>query len=71
MRREVALDQRMPELPLRSGELKSVALERGLTGAAPAEALPFGDETRDSRRELVRARTGAAAPEPRRPQGPK
>jgi hypothetical protein len=71
MRREVALDQRMPEFPLRSGEPKSVALERGLTGAALAEALPLPDQNRDSRRELIRARNGATAPEPRRPQGPK
>jgi len=69
--REVALDQRVPELPLRAGELEPVALERRFTGTALAEALPLPDESRDSRRELVCARTGAAAPEPRRPQGPK
>jgi hypothetical protein len=68
---QVPIDEGVPELPLRAGELEPVALEGRFAGTAPAEALPLGDEDRDPRRELVCARAGAAAPESRRPQGPK
>jgi hypothetical protein len=66
----VAVDQRVPELPLRAGDLKAVALESTLARPALPELLALGDELRDPRLELVRARTGPAPPKTGRPQVP-
>ena len=54
--REVTVDQRVSELPLRAGDLEAVALKRRLAGAALAKLLPVGDEMGNLRRELVCAR---------------
>jgi hypothetical protein len=59
----VPVDQRVPELPLRAGDLDAVALERRLARLALAQLLPLGYEVRDLERELVCARARTAPPE--------
>jgi hypothetical protein len=68
--REVTVDQRVSELPLRAGDLEAVALQRRLAGAALAELLPLGDEMGNLRRELVCARGRTTPPETHGPQVP-
>jgi len=66
----VAIDQRVPQLPLCAGELEAVPLEGGLARAPFAQLLPLADEARDQRRELLSGRRRTTPPETRGPQVP-
>ena len=68
--RQVPVDQRVPELPLRAGQLEPVPLERGLARAAVAQLLALRDERGDPERQGLDARIGTTPSETGRPQLP-
>jgi hypothetical protein len=67
----VLVDQRVRQLPLGSGELDAVALDRRAWGARRAELLPLGDQIGDPGREDIDWWAVPAAPETGRAQGTK
>ena len=67
---QIALDQRVRELPLRAGELESVPLERFLARSPIAQFLAFGDQLRNAKRQSLHARRATTPSETGRPQMP-
>ena len=64
------VDQRVPELPLRTGQLKPVPLEGGFTRTAVPQLLALGNERGDPERQGLDARIGTTPSETGRPQLP-
>jgi hypothetical protein len=68
--RQVALNERVRELPLRPGDLHTVALEDEVARAARAQRLALARQTLDPIKERLDVLDGSASPEPRRGDGP-
>src|SRR3954470_5972894 len=67
---QVALDQRVRQLPLGAGELDAVAFEAPCLGTSVAKTLSLGRETGDLLQQDLDARERVAAPEARGSCGP-
>ena len=67
---QVALDQRVPELPLGARELDAVPLQCSMPRATIAQLLALADELGDAHREELDVRAATAPLEASRPQMP-
>src|SRR5215212_4641110 len=64
------VDQRVTELPLGTGDLKTVALERNGAGTTSTQLLALDDELRDLQGQRFHGRAAPASPKARRTDVP-